>query len=140
MRNSSKVGEESVYIHFLGAREYVQSSNHLGNRWLLFTKNGYLKLMISQVNGYLKCFSGYGQWKHPGTVKFFLRHVSAIQWSIYRKHRCLILFNSSHGALSVCLTARGWDLTLIELGDEDHFWFSAHKSKLKVLLCLGSAT
>ena len=46
MRNSSKVGEESVYIHFLGAREYVQSSNHLGNRWLLFTKNGYLKLMI----------------------------------------------------------------------------------------------
>ena len=31
LRNSSKVGKESIYIHFLGAREYVQSSNyHLG--------------------------------------------------------------------------------------------------------------
>ena len=74
-------------MQFLGAREYTQSSIHLGKRWLLVTKNRYRKLMILVL---------FWLWtmEASGSVKIFLRHVSAIQWSIYPKYKCLSCFAS----------------------------------------------
>lgn len=104
---------------FFLARKFTQSSIHLGKRWLLITKNRYLKIVILVLFYFFSSCLQRG--KNLGLLEFFLRYPSD----------CLRACLSKALSASSCLSswtpfrvlgrwaaAVGSHLTLVELGGE----------------------
>ena len=86
-------------MQFLGAREYMQSSIHLGKRWLLVTKNRYRKLMILVLFWLWTMEASRLSENFPETcICYPVVHLSKVQVPIL-----FCILNSSHGALCVCV-------------------------------------